>query len=177
MGTLANTLTPAHPDLAERMVATIRAELDVASTPEATQAALAGLGNAAREHDTETVLAYRTHGDKGVRAQVASSLRFSSDPRATDALFELLADRERFVAASALDVIEFYRPDDDALRRLALTVVNGVVQPELEGPLVSVLAKRGLDDDLAREAMAVLRERSTDARTRLRIRRILGLEA
>jgi hypothetical protein len=92
-------------------------------------------------------------------------------------VFELLADRERPVAASALDVIEFYRPDDAALHRLAATVIGGVVNPELEGPLVSVLAKRGRDDDLCHLAMSVLRDRSTNPRTRLRIRRILGLDA
>lgn len=177
MGALAQGLSGSQPELAERMLTTIRDALDRAASPAETKAALGGLGNGGRPDDALRALPHRAHPDRGVRAQVASTLRFATDPRATDALFEMLADPDRHVAASALDVLELYRPDDAALQQLAAVVIAGLVHPELDGPLVSVLARRGLEDDLSQQALAILRARSNDPRMRLRIARILGVDA
>lgn len=176
IGSLAAQIQNAEPELAEAMLTTLRDELAAAESPIRTQAALAGLGNAGRPEDLDRILGERHHEDRNVRAQVASSLRFSRDPKSTDALFNMLGDSSRTVAAISLSTIDFYRPDDTELHRLAAATINASVHPKLTGPLVSVLAKRGLDDDLSGEAMAILYERTADPRQKVRIARILGLE-
>lgn len=176
IGSIAAQIQRAEPELAEAMLATLRSELAESNTPIRTQAALAGLGNAGRPEDLERILGERHHTDHNVRAQVASSLRFIREPKATDALFHLLGDSSRTVAAISLSTIDFYRPDDVELHRLAASTINASVNPELTGPFVSVLAKRGLDDDLSAEAMAILYQRTSDPRQKVRIARILGLE-
>ncbi len=176
LGSLASQIQRSEPELAEAMLATLRRELAESNTPLQTQAALAGLGNAGRPEDLDRILGQRHHPDHNVRAQVASSLRFIREPKATDALFDLLGDSSRTVASISLSTIDFYRPDDTELQRLAARTINASVNPDLTGPLVSVLAKRGLDDELSGEAMAILYERTDDARQKVRIARILGLE-
>jgi hypothetical protein len=176
MGSIAARLQATDPLHAEALVSAIRRALAAAESPDDVRAALAGLGNAGRSDDADAVLAWAHTSDRDVRAQVASSLRFWPSARVDDTLFDLLADADRFVAAAALSVIDFYRPEDDALRRLAAAAINGTVHPDIAGPVVTVLARRGLEDRLCRQAMWELHERSTDFRERLRIERILGLD-
>lgn len=174
MGSVAAQIGAREPELAERMLVAMRDALETSGTPQRTRAALAGLGNARRPEDLDRVLAQRAHSDPGVRIQVASSLRFSDDRRSTDALFAFLFDADREVATASLSVLEAYRTDEAQLHELAAQVIGGTVNPEIHGPLVSTLAKRGLEDDLAREALAILHSLATDGRDRVRIERILG---
>lgn len=176
MGSMAAQIQFREPALAERMLGVLREELGLAQTPLEVRSAIAGLGNAARAEDLDRVRAQITHADDDVRMQVASALRHARGEEATDALFDLLADPSRDVAASALSVIDAYRRDEKTLHRLAADVIAGVVHPELSGPVVGVLARRGLDDDLALEALGVLYERADDGREQVRIARILGAQ-
>ncbi len=176
IGSVAAQLQFREPALAERMLGVLRDELAHAERPLELRGALAGLGNAARPEDLPGILAHRSHPDDNVRIQVASSLRHARAPEATDALYAYLGDHSRDVAAASLSVIDAYRRDEDALHRLAADVIAGVTHPDLGGPLVGVLARRGLEDDLCREALGVIHERTEDGRLRVRIARILDLQ-
>ena len=176
IGSVAARVQLQEPALAEHMLGVLREELDHASEPLEVRGALAGLGNAARSDDVARILSHRNHPDEHVRIQVASSLRHARSTQATDALFGYLADPSRDVAASALSVIDAYRRDGAALHRVAADTIGGMVHADLVGPLVGILARRGLDDDLCREAMVVLYDRTDDIRQRVRISRILDLQ-
>jgi hypothetical protein len=175
MGSAAGQLARTDPLASARLLATIRAELSGAADPLDTRAAIDALGNAASAEDVPWFLGHATHPDLDVRAAAASALRFANTPETTDVLFALLDDPAELVAAQALSVIQFYRPDPDVLERLSIAVMNGHHHPKLVGSLVGVLAKRGLDDDVARGALVSLWQRETDPHRRVRIARILGL--
>ncbi len=120
------------------------------------------------------MLALASDEDLDVRTDVVNALRFYPSPEADAVVFAALDDPERLVGAAALAVIEGYRPDDAAIERLAARVIAEDVHPELGGPIVSVLGKRALEHPAPREALAVLYARTDDARSRRRIRRMLG---
>ena len=176
IGSVAAQIQFREPALAERMLGTLREDLAHAERPLELRGALAGLGNAARTEDVPRILAHQHHPDEDVRIQVASSLRHARADEATDAVFGYLADPSRHVAAAALSVIDAYRRDEAALHRVATDTIAGVVHEDLVGPLVGIFARRGLEDDLCREAMIVLYDRTQDVRQRVRIARILDLQ-
>ena len=176
MGALAPKLQSRDPQLADLMVDTLRAELDRANTRDQIAAALGGLGNARREEDVDRFLAWRFHEDAVVRAQVASALQWTDDPRAEDALVHMLGDPEMFAANAAVSVLGFYKQGDAVTERVALTTINGAVNPEVSGLLAGFFAKRGLENDWAREALGILGQRTRDPHERRRIETILGVE-
>lgn len=176
IGTLARTLEVIDPPLAERMVGVLRDALARATEPDDLVAAVAGLGNAARPEDVPAMRALAAHDDVGVRAQVASSLRGSPDPKSVDVLFTMLDDPARHVAASALSVLDGrHAAETEHLHRLAMATMRGAVHPELTGPLVSVLAHHGGDDVIVRGALVALWQRAHDPHERGRLFRMLGL--
>jgi len=175
MGALASALLYREPPLAQQMIDTIFSELESAEDDLMVEAGIAGLGNLGRDEDADRILEHRDHPNRSVRMQVASSLRHMDVEEATDVLFEMLGDRDRDVAAMSLSVIDAYREDQRDSDRLAKMAIADTTHADLDGPVVSVLAKRGLEDPLSQQALVALRNRSQDARTRTRIERILGL--
>lgn len=176
IGSLAARFTTRDPALSERLVNVTRDALASATDPDDIVAALAGLGNAARAEDIATSRALAEHPDQDVRAQVAGNLRWAKDTASVDVLFAMLDDSERYVAATALSVIDAkHAAKPEHLHRLARATIEGTHHAKLNGPLISVLAHHGPEDELVREALLALWERSTDPHERGRLYRMLGL--
>jgi hypothetical protein len=174
MGSITPAIAASDPELGELLLATMRTELRNATTVDDRSAALSALGNAGFDADLDRILPHTSASEPAVRVVAVSALRFYAESRADDVVFAAVTDEARVVGAGALHVIEQYRPDDAAIERLARQVIAGDHHPELHGPIVSVLARRGIENPLARRALAALLERTEDARERRRIRTVLG---
>lgn len=171
LGTAAGRLDPIDPPLSSRMQLAIRDAYNRAEDPASTVAALAGLGNAGRAEDLERIVAHLGAEDASVRMQVASSLTPYDVSSATEALYQLLDDRDRTVAAVALSSLLDH--PEDQISRLAATAVAGDYHPQLAGVLVGAFAPVRTERPDAVAAMRALEAQTRDFRTARRINRLL----
>lgn len=119
------------PVLAELLHSRLVDALATAATTELRDAAIAGLGNAARTGDLDLLASYLDDATPSTRMEAVAALRGLDDARARELVAGMLADPERVVASRALGVLERYVDADVAAPLLADVASRGAHHPAL----------------------------------------------
>jgi HEAT repeat protein len=170
MGSLAAAVASTDPVLAEALVERIRDDEAEAETLPHREAAIAGLGNAARPRDLDILLAATHDRESAIRGMAALGLQHQLDPRAESRLLEMLADPEPYVARQALVALES-QPRPDGADRLAAVALAGAYAPAISYELGDAIYAEPGTHELARAALIAMHTRAPDPKTARDLRR------
>lgn len=174
LGSVGRAIERDEPWLAELLHARLVESLAQAPGPEPRMAAIAGLGNFARQDDRSHLLPLLADADAAIRANAITAMRNMVAPDTTAAILAALRDPDPGVATNAIDVLADHHFGPEGSPVLAAVVIAGDHNPEIETAMVNALSPRVADDPSVRVALRELAGRSRDRDLVARIAEIVA---
>lgn len=146
LGGLAGHAAAQHPDVADRLVATLERDLGAAKDDRDREIAIRALGNAGAARSLPAIVSYATSPSIDVRAAVAGALRRVEGSASVDALVALVQDANEEVAREAVASLYRKQLDDDDWRALARAIDEDRIAEGAHAVLLDGALLRRADD-------------------------------